>query len=93
MPRLLLSLQVLAITTKDRFVKFHVKEFEKTLKVKFPACSVAAKRHIDQTTTIMDVAEMVRGRGERRGEGRGRVTVCSSSARVHCSQEAHRPDD
>ena len=57
------AVQVLAITTKERFVKFHVKEFEKTLKVKFPACSVAAKQHIDQTTTIMDVAEMVRGRG------------------------------
>ena len=66
-----LSSQVLAITTKERFVKFHVKEFEKTLKVKFPACSVAAKRHIDQTTTIMDVAVRVRGTGGEEGRGEG----------------------
>jgi hypothetical protein len=33
-----------------------VQEFEKLLNLKFPACSVAAKRHIGSTTTVLDVA-------------------------------------
>ncbi|CAI6003605.1 unnamed protein product [Closterium sp. NIES-64] len=50
--------KVLGITTMERFLKYHVKEFERTFALKFPACSLAAKRHIDQTTSILDVAEM-----------------------------------
>ncbi|KAK7367789.1 hypothetical protein VNO80_09807 [Phaseolus coccineus] len=43
------------VTTFERFIKHHVSEQEKTLKLRFPACSLAAKRHIASTTSILDV--------------------------------------
>lgn len=47
--------KLMNVTTVERFLKYHVQGFEKAFMEKFPACSVAAKRHIDSTITILDV--------------------------------------
>ncbi|URE31054.1 CRAL/TRIO, N-terminal domain [Musa troglodytarum] len=46
---------LLTVTTVDRFVKHHIVEQEKTLNLRYPACSLAAKRHIASITAILDV--------------------------------------
>ncbi|KAK4435031.1 Phosphatidylinositol/phosphatidylcholine transfer protein SFH11 [Sesamum alatum] len=46
---------LLRVTTIERFVKYHICEQEKTLNWRYPACSLAAKKHIASTLSILDV--------------------------------------
>ncbi|TVU39413.1 hypothetical protein EJB05_12831, partial [Eragrostis curvula] len=47
--------KLMQVTTLDRYVKYHISEQEKTVSVRYPACSLAAKKHIASTTAILDV--------------------------------------
>ncbi|XP_057787049.1 phosphatidylinositol/phosphatidylcholine transfer protein SFH11 isoform X2 [Salvia miltiorrhiza] len=48
----------LRVTTIERFVKHHIYEQEKTLSWRYPACSLAAKKHIASTISILDVKDV-----------------------------------
>ncbi|XP_043812990.1 phosphatidylinositol/phosphatidylcholine transfer protein SFH13 isoform X2 [Manihot esculenta] len=47
--------RLMRITTTDRYLKYHVQEFERALLEKFPASSIAARKQMCSTTTILDV--------------------------------------
>lgn len=51
--------KLMQVTTIERYLKYHVQEFEKAFHEKFPACSISARRHIDTTTSILDVNGVV----------------------------------
>ncbi|KAL9246830.1 hypothetical protein vseg_020321 [Gypsophila vaccaria] len=46
---------LLKVTTNERLVKHHVYEQEKTARIRFPACTIAASKQIASTTAIIDV--------------------------------------
>ncbi|KAK3039470.1 hypothetical protein RJ639_028052 [Escallonia herrerae] len=49
---------LLRVTSMDRFLKYHVSEQEKTLTRRYSACSLAAKKHIASTTSILDMKDV-----------------------------------
>lgn len=51
--------KLMNVTTVERFLKYHVQSLEKVFLEKYPACSVAAEKHIDTMTTILDVQGVV----------------------------------
>jgi hypothetical protein len=52
--------KLLNVTTVERFLKYHVQSLERLFAEKYPACSVASKKHVDTITTILDVKGVVR---------------------------------
>ncbi|KAJ9567357.1 hypothetical protein OSB04_003323 [Centaurea solstitialis] len=47
--------KLMRVTTIERYVKYYVQEYERTLAIRFPACSIAAGRRVASSTTIIDV--------------------------------------
>ncbi|XP_076887595.1 phosphatidylinositol/phosphatidylcholine transfer protein SFH5-like [Bidens hawaiensis] len=46
------------VTSIERYVKYYVQEYERTLSIRFPACSIATGRNVDSNITIIDVQGM-----------------------------------
>lgn len=53
--------KVFAKTTRERIVRFYVREFEKQANYILPICSAVYKRNIESTFTIIDLAEATVG--------------------------------
>ncbi|CAH1422273.1 unnamed protein product [Lactuca virosa] len=47
--------KLMKVTTVERYVKYYVQEYERTLAIRFPACSIAAGRRVSSSTTVIDV--------------------------------------
>jgi hypothetical protein len=47
--------KVFKVTSEERIIKFYIKEYERLLKYRLPACSTVANKIIEQSLTIIDV--------------------------------------
>jgi len=47
--------EIFKITSQDRIIRNHIYEYERLLKLRFPACSNQSNCHIDQSVTILDL--------------------------------------
>lgn len=50
---------LMKVTTLERYIKYQIQEYEKTLALRFPACSAAAKKNINRSLAILDVQGVV----------------------------------
>ena len=46
--------ELFKVTTEERMMKYYIKEYERSMKYRFRACSRASGRVIEQSTTILD---------------------------------------
>jgi len=47
--------ELFKVTTEDRMMKYYIKEYERLMKYRFPACSKQAGKLIEQSLTILDM--------------------------------------
>lgn len=47
--------RMFSLTTEERFLKHHVREYEKFIEYKLAACSKKAGKHLDQGFTVLDL--------------------------------------
>ena len=46
--------ELFKVTDEKRMMKYYIKEYERLMKYRFPACTKAAGRLIEQSLTILD---------------------------------------
>ena len=47
--------KVTSVCATDKLLKYHIYEYEKLIKYRFKACSIKSGKHIEQSTTILDL--------------------------------------
>ena len=47
--------ELFKVTTEERMTKYYVREYERLMKRRFPACSAVVKKPIEQSLTILDI--------------------------------------
>ena len=46
--------KLFTVTTEERMVKYYIREYERLMKWRFPGCSAAVKKPVEQSLTILD---------------------------------------